>query len=424
MLQAQPRYEAPLGGVVFLQSAFYTGDTTDAVHLTNYPEPDLHIFLKKNMTHPGCDERPYTTVFEDGFDTSELDKTKWLDYYPYPHPFDTLHNPGSNSAYLAENVTVDDSILSLQTQRLDKPLRFRWQEIPGAPLYTKRIKWSSGVVHTNNRLPTSDNPSGCFRFGKFCASIRIPSTRKHWGAFWLYGWPGEIDIFEFCLPDCDELQSTLHQWNIPMPGWGPQGHPAYPQDHQFGDLSTDFHEYCLEWTPYKMEWSLDGKPFRTFYRYYRMDSNADSLVLVGLECPDIPIGDSVEVYEHIAWNKFDLFYLDLILNTTVSGNPRKLSDVMQVDWVKVQQRKAMQITGPTVLENFDSTYTFSWTGSDVPDQLDWELSEGIELAAVTDTSLALRPIPGFSGRVWIRAVVPNNESCYPLYLEKQLYLPR
>lgn len=392
------------------------------MQLSNYPEPELHVFLKKTITHNSCDERPYLTVFEDRFEKPGLDTTIWLDHFPYPAPFDTIHSQGANTAFLPENVAVVDGRLVLRSQKLNKPLSFRWQQIPGTSIKSKRINWSSGVIHTNNSLADSDNASGCFRFGRFCASIRIPSALLHWGAFWLYGWPGEIDIFEFCLPDCGELQSTLHQWNLPIDGWGPQGHPAYPQDDNFGDLSAAFHEYCLDWTPYKMEWSLDGKPFRTFYRYYQMESTADRLVFNGIDCTDIPKGDAVTVYEHIAWNKFDLFYVNLILNNTVSGNPATSADSMQVDWVRVQQRRAMQINGPVMLTQHDSLYTYTWTGVDIPNDLDWELSAGIELAAVRDGSLAIRPIPGFSGLAWIKAAVPNNESCYPLYLEKQLYL--
>ncbi|NUQ24318.1 MAG: family 16 glycosylhydrolase [Saprospiraceae bacterium] len=425
-LNAQSIYWAPYNEVFLLQDTFYTGDTTEAIGIGTYPDPQLHIFLKKYIIPEECDTRPYINVFSDDFPGTILDTTRWLTEYPYPEPFNIIHNPTSNSVNFRENVEVDNGWLRLKLKKLETPMSFEWEDDEGNH-HTKTLHWSSGVIHTNNQLPSSSNPSGCFRFGKFCSKIQIPAPLGHWGAYWLYGWPGEIDIFEFCLPECNELQTTLHQWNLPN-GVLSLGHPAYPADHIFSGLSSSFHEYCLEWTPYKVEWSIDGQPFRTFYRYYRKEDDGHGIAFWALDCDDIlsyAEGDtSIMLYEHIAWNRFDIFFLEVILNTaiTLDVNPPNVQSEMIVDWVKVDQKKDYELEGETYLCDRSQTYTFDLNGSNIPSLVNWSVTQGVNIISQNDTSITLQPGTRFSGEVWIRATIPNHESCYDLVMEKLIYV--
>lgn len=450
---AQQTYFAPYPNLVFYQDTFYNGALTDAILINHLPPiahypptflytpPALHAFLKKQVIVGTCDNRPYYNVFHDDFSGIVLDTTKWLDAFPYPPPFDTIHSPSSISttANLPENVVVDNGWLRLKLKPLNHPLPFSWVNSEGGT-ETKVVEWSSGVIHTKNTLPFSSNPSGCFRFGKFCASIDIPKPEGHWGAFWLYGWPGEIDIFEYCSPDCDEFQATFHQWNIPIPGWGNGvGHPAYFSDHDASNFLYGFHEYCLEWTPYKIVWSVDGSPIKTFYRYFEIKSaifNLEAgltpgLKFVALDCEDInntmEEGDTITVYEHIAWNRLDNQYLDMIINLYVRNNnnlEENTESEMIIDWVKVEQKKdPYKLEGNTYLCDYNEEYTFAIGGTNqIISSVSWSVGSGLNILSESNTAIIVQPQAGFRGETWIKAYLPNQESCYDIPLQKQVQI--
>lgn len=111
-------------------------------------------------------------------------------------------------------------------------------------------------------------------YGTVRARIKFPSGQGIWPAFWMLGtdypevgWPrsGEIDIMEL-VNNGSTYYATLH---------GPQGDTDYyggvkVTDKVVGvkgsiaDLTTDFHDYWLNWQPNSIVIGVDDQTLATF----------------------------------------------------------------------------------------------------------------------------------------------------------------
>jgi len=103
------------------------------------------------------------------------------------------------------------------------------------------------------------------RYGKIEARMKLPKGKGIWPAFWMLGadidktgWPkcGEIDILEFIGREPTSVFGTLHGPGY-SGGGGIQGKTESP------DVSEKFHTYTVEWSPEKIVWTFDGKPYNT-----------------------------------------------------------------------------------------------------------------------------------------------------------------
>lgn len=137
-----------------------------------------------------------------------------------------------------------------------------WLDGQGCLVIEARKEAKEGRAYTSARLKTQ----GKFeqRYGKFEARMMLPKGQGIWPAFWMLGadidkvgWPrcGEIDILEYIGKEPKTVYGTLHG-----PDYGGSGiQNKTPSD----TLSTAFHDYAVEWTPEKIVWTFDGKPFHT-----------------------------------------------------------------------------------------------------------------------------------------------------------------
>ena len=126
-----------------------------------------------------------------------------------------------------------------------------------------RKEAKDGRRYTSARLKTE----GRFeqRYGRMEARMMLPRGRGIWPAFWMLGgdiakvgWPacGEIDVLENIGRAPDTVYGTLH-------GPGYSGGSGIQNKIDDTTLSTRFHDYAVEWSPEKIVWTFDGKPFHT-----------------------------------------------------------------------------------------------------------------------------------------------------------------
>ena len=114
--------------------------------------------------------------------------------------------------------------------------------------------YTSGRLETQGRFATT--------YGRIEARMKLPSGKGIWPAFWMLGdqseakdWParGEIDIIEG-IGEPGKVYSTIHG-----PGYsgahGPQGHYEFPAGEA---VDTGFHTYALDWSPNRLQFSVDG----------------------------------------------------------------------------------------------------------------------------------------------------------------------
>ncbi len=131
---------------------------------------------------------------------------------------------------------------------------------------TALAKEMGGKQYTSARLISAGKAA--FRYGRMAIRARLPGGRGTWPAIWMLGsniretgWPacGEIDIMEYVGYEPDSVFGTVHT-------------TAY--NHVKGtqrtkglfvpNLTTDFHEYAIEWSPEAINFFVDGKQYNHF----------------------------------------------------------------------------------------------------------------------------------------------------------------
>lgn len=249
----------------------------------------------------------YQLVWQDEFEGTALDTTKWL---PVQHGF-------VDNAELQfytnrpENVRVEDGFLWLTAIRETYTGTGPWMN--GA---SKTSEFTSGKIESLGKAE--------FQYGKIEARIRMPRNLGTWPAFWMLGrklfepgvgWPkcGEIDIMEHANVH-DWIGAAIHTeaYNHTI---GTQKTGSIP----ITNYDTEFHVYGVEWTPTKLAFSLNGNVYFTVTKAALGSSQA--------EWP----------FDQPFW-----LILNLAVGGAWGGDPTggTYPSVMQVDWVRVYQDAA------------------------------------------------------------------------------------
>ena len=109
---------------------------------------------------------------------------------------------------------------------------------------------------------------GDWTYGRMVIRAKVPSGRGVWPAIWMLptdwiygGWPasGEIDIMEFVGYMPDSLFGSVHTERF--------NHVAGTQVTKgiySTTLSSDFHEYSIEWDEQNIRFYFDGQLYQTF----------------------------------------------------------------------------------------------------------------------------------------------------------------
>ncbi|MCG1021793.1 carbohydrate binding domain-containing protein [Sutcliffiella horikoshii] len=267
-------------------------------------------------------ERDWQLVWEDNFDGSELDSSKWS--YDTGNGFvqpDGNYVPGWGNEelqyYQEGNVTIEDGKLVLTGKNETA------SDERGTYNYT------SGKVHTQGKFSQ--------KYGKFEARIKLPAGQGYWPAFWMMpekdkygGWAasGEIDIMEAAGARLNKIGGAIHYGSQ----WPNNTYTA--KDYYFGEGSdiTDFNVYSVEWEPGEIRWYVNGELFQTLNNWTSL--NAENGTKFAYPAP------------------FDQeFYI--ILNLAVGGwyggNPDDSTEFpgkMEVDYVKVYELDEDQYREP------------------------------------------------------------------------------
>ncbi len=192
-------------------------------------------------------------VFEDNFDGTSLDKSKWNPTYNWGH----THN---HRAYcVEENVIVSDGTLKLKGEKKQHPdaegkkAKFNNKEIP--------VDYTSGAIDTRGHFEV--------KYGYIEGRFKAPSQSGTWPAFWTLqdGWPPEIDILE--IPASRKQHHYyLHYTD---PSWFNSHGSAWDHEASFGghkdddvDRSADFHNYAVEWDESNLNFYFDDKKFASY----------------------------------------------------------------------------------------------------------------------------------------------------------------
>ncbi len=176
----------------------------------------------------------WALVFEDDFDGTALDTSKWRTCYAWASDEGCTNSSNEELQwYQKDDVIVSQGTLRLRAQR---------RSVNG-------YRYTSGMI--------SSQGSFSFRYGYCEARARVPKGRGLWAAFWVAPednrWPPEIDVLETLGQQPNTVHLT-HHWREESRA-GPSG---FSQTYTGPDFTAEFHTFGLLWEPGQLVWYVDG----------------------------------------------------------------------------------------------------------------------------------------------------------------------
>lgn len=200
------------------------------------PVPDGNTTQEPDVPEEPETPKEYQLVWEDEFEGSELDLTKWN------YELGGRGWGNQEKQYYTdrpENLRVENGNLVIQA------LKENYQD----------------HAYTSARITTKGKVA--VKYGKIEARICIPPGRGTWSAFWMMpqnseygGWPrsGELDIMEHVGSDPRMISHAVHTQNR-------SGGNSWSFRKYLDNVESNYHVYSIEW----LENADDGDDCITFY---------------------------------------------------------------------------------------------------------------------------------------------------------------
>jgi beta-glucanase (GH16 family) len=222
--------------------------------VTAYIDDFLYKFDSTNTSNP----INYELVWADEFDSNSresIDTEKWHHQTLLPNGSSWYNGEVQHYTNRMENSYMENGHLHIVAKR---------------EVFTDQ-------GHTKNFTSARLNSKFAFTYGKVEVRAKLPFGVGTWPAIWMLGknitepggywtntygttgWPacGEIDIMEHWGTNQNYVQSAIH---TPSSFGATVNHGGLLAN----DVSNTFHVYGLEWTPEKMDFSLNGTVFYTY----------------------------------------------------------------------------------------------------------------------------------------------------------------
>lgn len=269
-----------------------------------------------------CNTNDWVLQFEDNFETSQLDTSKWsIPYQGVIRDFEFnkekqwYNNTGSSpNLDVKNNIEINNGYLII-LGKLENPAIVGTYvsnfDVTPWKVENESFDYSSAQIASKIE----------FGYGKYEVRCKIPKGRGFWPAFWLYGVVGnnasEIDIFEFWDDNTYNHNMNVH-FNDNM----------CLTDYNGDDFSENFHIFSLIWDNYKIEWYLDGK-------LKRRNTKFNTLLGQQLDCEQLNKEQS-----YIVDKNYPLEKMNIILNLAIQNDKYKPNEstvfpgVFEIDYVR------------------------------------------------------------------------------------------
>lgn len=187
----------------------------------------------------------YQLVFNDEFNGSSLDSSKWNSAHRWgpnltinneqQYYVDAITNPDRGSSPFSFN----DGKLSISADKVSSNLKSS----------SNNKSYQSGVLTTYNKFK--------MKYGYVEMRAKLPKGQGLWPALWLLhqyenGQRPEIDIMEFLGNEADTVYNVYHYYS----GGSLKSTPSY--ESVGPDYTAGFHTYGMKWEPGKITWYVDG----------------------------------------------------------------------------------------------------------------------------------------------------------------------
>ncbi|MBL4657874.1 MAG: glycoside hydrolase family 16 protein [Flavobacteriales bacterium] len=308
--------------------AFLIGLLILVGHLDAYGQCD-YSEAKAATENGTCNKNPWVIEFEDNFDGDALNLKNWQ---IRPHSQGWLDGTSAQEYNTLDNATVSEGMLHIAIkEEVVEARTVSWHPDDkilgdGRP-NLRKFNYTSSSLWTKK----------AYQYGKFEIKCRIPRGKGYWPAFWTYGgaegW-NEIDVFEFWdyygiggkfkLDKSVQRHRTNTHYDFDKSG----GHHNCPKHDYITDFSDGMHTFTLIWTPFTIEWFVDGESVRTKYRFKK------GLKKIG--CEDYQAGKKYKIDK-----AYPTTPMNIIVNVAVrakdvspGADDTSFPGVMDVDYIR------------------------------------------------------------------------------------------
>ena len=220
-------------------------------------------------------ENKWTKTFEDNFDGSSLDTTKWDYQNGMGKAADGTGNTGwgnnERQYYTDDNVAVSNGQLVISATKSSRTTQG----------YT--TIYDSGKLRTKITQPDGKEGDPLFsqKYGRFEAKIKMPAGKSAgdnryqgiWPAFWMMptyneygGWAnsGEIDIMEAKGRFPNNVGGAIHYGS----NWPDNRYQSGDSESVYEMDINDYHVYAVEWEEQAIRWYVDGTLYFATNNWY------------------------------------------------------------------------------------------------------------------------------------------------------------
>ena len=231
---------------------------------TNEPEL-LYRRMEESPVNNG-----YELVWSDEFNyQGKPDTNKWS----YEYGFIANEEQQYYTDQL-KNARVQDGNLIIEAHKEKiKNEKYKSKEYEGK----SHMKYAAEIdtaQYTSARLITEGKAS--WKYGIVEVSAKLPTGRGIWPAIWMLGdnrsevgWPrcGEIDIMEYVGYDPDTIHGTIHS-----EAYNHMKNTEKTKNIFVENVYDEFHIYAVEWTPEKIDFSVNGEIYNSIQNEHKTDA--------------------------------------------------------------------------------------------------------------------------------------------------------
>ncbi|HIA05711.1 MAG TPA: glycoside hydrolase family 16 protein [Flavobacteriales bacterium] len=280
-----------------------------------------------------CNSNPWVLVFEDNFDGYTINLNNWS-----PESGGRLQGAPGQEYLSPENVRVSNGKLHLDVKE-ETVIRKAVNWKPETEVLEDSIVNLRKYYFTAASLTSKED----FSYGRYEIRCRIPRGKGYWPAFWTFGGDGgwnEIDVFEFWdyygpggtfkLDKSVRRHRTNTHYDFEQDG----GHDNCPKHKYLTDFSVGMHTFELIWTPYTIEWIVDGKSVRKKFKYSK------GIGLNKIDCENYRKGKRYKVDKAFPTQKMKIIVNVAVRTKGVVPNATDTSfpGVMDVDYIRYYKR--------------------------------------------------------------------------------------
>ena len=238
--------------------------------------------LKKNNFK---EIKAWTQTFEDDFEMSALDASKWMTGYYWGKTLmnDNYVLDGEKQFFQERNISIENSLLRITT-RQESVKGKSWN--PAIGFREKDFNYSSALISTGQSFRQ--------KYGKFEAKVRFSQSFPVVNTFWMLGEKitPQIDVFKSTDPKGKSVESGVHSMDL-----------MKKAAHSLKKISGEnfkgkFFIYSLEWTAQAMIWRING------IEVHRETKNIPDEAMYLTFCttlPEVPKGGQTPAYMDIDW---------------------------------------------------------------------------------------------------------------------------